>query len=154
MPSTEILFGDDTSKGHDFAGVRCSLIVSEDEGIVELLHEFNYSESGAPNEKFEIRHKSTISNPIELLVTITALKGKYAYCLAIGTLASVAKEVVIAYDDSKSKILPGESPTIKQRCMLFAESVRGRTANLKGGIASTLVTCTAGAVVYPLIFPR
>ena len=151
MATREVLFTDELSKGGYFASISCSLEIESAGGRADLVSDF-VCRSPEGEDRFSIKHQSTISNPIDLAIIVGALTTKYAVCVAGSFLGNTAKEIYHAYGDTKEEIkekIKEKKPTLIERVNIFGRKIKGKTKNIKAHALGAFAGCSAVAFVLP-----
>jgi hypothetical protein len=145
----ETLLREEYSRAEHSAFISCSLEIGPDGSWVELVSEF-LCRSPEGEDRFFIKHKSTISNPIELAVIVGALTTKYAICVAGSFTANATKEIYLAYGETKEDIqAQGKQPSLVERARTFGGKIKGRTKNFKAAALGAFAGCSAATFILP-----
>lgn len=130
-----------------FAGtILCELEVNPDAGSVELISEFR-AKSPEGEDNFSIRHRSVVSNPIDLTVITSPLSTKFAMCIARGFAALATAEIYQAYQETKSDLQTREGrPPLAERVRTFGNKISGRSESFKAVAIGAITTCIMDAI--------
>jgi len=142
MATGEVLFQEELAKGPYFASIVCSIEVDPDAGRVELISQF-VCNSPEGTDKFLIRHKGMVANPIELAVIATWLTSKYAICVAGKFIADTTKEMYLSYGESKQR----EGASLGERTRAFGDALKARKRNIAAGSLSGFAGCAAAVFI-------
>lgn len=131
----------------EFRGVvTCELDLDQAAGWVELISYFK-CDSPEGRDEFSISHKSVVSNPIAMTVSISAIATKFASCFALNFSAAAAGEIYQAYRETTDNLQARENKcSLQERVQIFGNKIKGKERNLKSAALGAVINCVGSAL--------